>query len=43
MGIGMFLVSLGAFAVIVWLTAKLVIWFIAWADRGIAETFRERY
>lgn len=43
MDISVFLVSFGAFAVIVGLTAKLVIWFIEWADKGIAETFQDRH
>jgi hypothetical protein len=43
MGVIVFLVSIGAFAVFVGLTAKLVIWFIAWADKGIAETFQDRH
>jgi uncharacterized membrane protein len=43
MGISVFLVSLRAFSVMVWLTAKLVIWFIEWADKGIAETFEDRH
>ena len=43
MDISVFLISFGAVWVIVWLIAKLITWFISWADRGIAETFQDRY
>ena len=42
MNITVFLISLAAFAAVVWLTGKLINRLTAWADNSIAETFKDR-